>query len=238
VRVIDVACSAGGAGADAHAETRCLCARDLGLYAVVDARGPGNGGWHRPTGVGPAWNALLSRMRRARGASQAAVIDGLNQANAAALASSSSTTSVALGFEAGPALTHSTLSLVMIAVHDRVVVAGGVGNCRVYRRRDARWSVVVSGHTTGPSDQPQGLPKELQTAPSQVLGLEVAITPEIWSDESRTGDTFYLCSSALWSSAEAVITSHVEGAAALAADCAALDAVREGAASGYAISFV
>lgn len=236
MRIFDVPSSASGSTADAHAETRCLCARDLGLYAVVDARGPDYGGWHRPTGVGPAWNALLSRMRRAQGALPEAALDGLHQANSAALATDHRTTHEATGLDPGRVLTHSTLSLALVAVQDGVVVAAGVGNCRVYRRREERWSLVLPGHTLMAAHSSRELPEAMQSEPSQVLGLQAAVTPEIWTDVSRPGDTFYLCSAALWSRAEVVITSHAEGAAALAADCGALAVVREGAASGYAIA--
>lgn len=229
MRARDVPSSVSGGAADARGDTRCFCARDLGLYAVVDALGPTYGGWHRPTGAGPAWNALLSRLRRGQGVLRDVVLQGLEEANQAALATSQQEGPIAY------ANTHSTLSLALIALQEGSVVAAGVGNCRVYMRRAERWTLRVAGQTLASTHGARGLPVEMQSSPSQLLGYQPSIEPEIWTDTARPGDMFYLCSAALWSEADAIITSHQGDAAALAADCAALDVVRGGGAAGYAV---
>ena len=107
-------------------------------------------------------------------------------------------------------LTHPTLSIGLVALGPSHCVAAGVGNCRVYRRRAKRWSVIVPDQTLGTvaTDLRNALPAEFASEPSQVLGFQPSVKPVFWDDARQRDDVFVLCSVGVWAGFHEVIVSH------------------------------
>jgi len=188
-------------------DTRCFATPTEGLYAVVDARGPTYGGWHRPCGPDAAWSALVSSVQKTGSTTLLnAIADGLRDANSAALSADPDWQHRS----PGAALSHPALSICLVAFGPCRAVAAGVGNCRVYLRRAERWSIVVPEQTLATAHPEIDLPKEMTGEAAQVLGLRPSVVPHFWSDDPQPDDVFLLCTQEVWDScADDIPAKHV-----------------------------
>lgn len=160
-----------------------------GLYAIADGSGPTYGGYHRPVGLGPGWEAMLATWRKVRDAPKLRLERAMAHANAAMFRIDARS----------DALVHTAASMTVAGIDGAVLVVAQVGNTQGWLVRD-RQEIELAPRQTLVSEScgSAELPTELQHLPSRCMGLTPAWQGEIRWWDLRDGDTLVLCTQGVW----------------------------------------
>ncbi|MCB9751833.1 MAG: hypothetical protein H6713_17815 [Myxococcales bacterium] len=195
-RLLVASASAAGSAEPLHNDDRVLIDGHARLYALVDARGPTYGGWHRPTGVESGWRALR---RRWLTGDEDAPVERLR----AALTAANRAMFDPAFFNPRYARQdpwHPTASMTILGVHDERAALAQIGSSRAYLVREGDTRRVLADHTLWTEQEARGASRDPAFAlvVSRVLGFAEHVELDITTLELRVGDRLALCSDGLW----------------------------------------
>ncbi|PKN23540.1 MAG: hypothetical protein CVU65_13960 [Deltaproteobacteria bacterium HGW-Deltaproteobacteria-22] len=188
------------------------------LFAVADASGPTYGGFHKPTGPGPGWQAMLvawrenaalpidDRLRRALVAANEAMLDpGWEERVAAMLAIRRDDSSERESSAGDGRLTHPTASFTVAGLDDDRLALAQVGSCRGYRIHQGVVERLLPDHSLATQATLPGADPALlallqfhRTVCTRLLGLRPAVEVDLRVVPVCAGDDFLLCTDGVW----------------------------------------
>jgi serine/threonine protein phosphatase PrpC len=180
-------------------DDRWLADLERGLLLVADASGPTYGGYHAPLGIEPGLAALLRGFDRATGDGERRLLEAFGAAHEEMRR---------IGQVPPRPFTHCYASVTACCLwgEDQLSIVQ-VGGCRAYRCRGGRAELLARDQTL-PSmfaaqgqEVDQGLLQAHRTTVLHLLGSG-ELSAESGTRPVQPGDTYVLCSDAVWADPE------------------------------------
>jgi serine/threonine protein phosphatase PrpC len=172
-------------------DDRSVIVPDRGFFAVADAAGPTYGGWHRPARADVALRAAVEAWSASPAlAGEVAMVAALRRAN-----------DVARDPKVEERLTHTTSSITALGIRGGRAVVGQVGLCRAYRARGGALQLLLEEHSVARANAAMlddGTRDLFTHAPGRLIGFAADVEVDLWTDETREGDVFVLCTDGVW----------------------------------------